>query len=80
MKNDLEQVDKIMKLTSETFLALQSLYSFIGDADHVDIHITFKLTTHKHKHKHKHTSNLAVPLYADVTFADNSNNNNKCYI
>jgi hypothetical protein len=73
MKNDLEQADKIMKLASETFLGLQSLYGFIGDADHVDTRITLKLTTH--------TPNLAVSSYAYVTFADNSNNNdNKCYI
>ncbi len=75
MKNDLEQADKIMKLASETFLGLQSLYGFIGDADHVDTRITLKLT------KYTHIPNLAVPLYAYVTFADNSNNNNnKCYI
>ena len=75
MKNDLEQADKIMKLASETFLGLQSLYGFIGDADHVDTRITLKLTIHTH------IPNLAVPSYAYVTFADNSNNNNnKCYI
>jgi len=68
MKNDLEQADKIMKLTSETFLGLQSLYGSIGDVDHVDTRITLKLTTD--------TPNLAVPSYAYVTFADNSNNDN----
>ncbi len=77
MKNDLEQADKIMKLASETFLGLQSLYGFIGDADHVDTRITLKLTI---KANNTHASNLAVPSYAYVTFADNSNNNNKCYI
>lgn len=77
MKNDLEQADKIMKLASETFLGLQSLYGFIGDADHADTRITLKLTIHTHTH----IPNLAVPSYAYVTFADNSNNNyNKCYI
>jgi hypothetical protein len=60
-----------MKLASDTFLGLQSLYGFIGDADHVDTRITLKLTIH--------TPNLAVPSYAYVTFADNSNNN-KYYI
>jgi hypothetical protein len=48
MKNDLEQADKIMKLASETFLGLQSLYGFIGDADYVDTRITLKLTIHTH--------------------------------
>ncbi len=49
MKNDLEQTDKIMKLASETFLGLQSLYGFIGDADHVDTRITLKLTIHTYQ-------------------------------
>ena len=49
MKNDLEQADKIMKLASETFLGLQRLYGFIGDADHVDTRITLKLTIHTYQ-------------------------------
>ena len=51
MKNDLEQADKIMKLASETFLGLQSLYGFIGDADHVDTRITLKLTKYAHTYQ-----------------------------